>query len=247
MATYPPEQLTVVAEAGWRWVLDQVRWDGEGPSIPGDDSPTGMHSSVGGLAHALAEIGLARTWTTEERELADGIESRVQAGTASSTVPNYFDGLSSDIGVLIALGADSAPAVARLAELADDEGWPSDFLQPPAYLPGGRVNDATLGTASVLLGATWAVRHAVPGARELADDTADVLLAEAEEEPTGLNWRFVPLRFRATASYEMPNWSHGLAGIANVLALAGNRARPAGPRRCRPSRRRAPGLARRHR
>jgi hypothetical protein len=107
-----------------------------------------------------------------------------------------------------------------LAELADD-GWPSDFLAPPAYLPGGRVNDATLGTASVLLGATWAARHAVPGARELAGATADVLLAEAEEEPTGLNWRFVPLRFRATASYEMPNWSHGLAGIANVLALAG--------------------------
>jgi len=221
MATYPPEQLTVVAEAGWRWVLDQVHGEGAGPAIPGDDGPTGMHSGVGGLVHALAEIGLVRRWTTEERELADGIASRVSGGIASSTEPDYFDGLVSDIGVLTALGTDASAAVARLDELAADDGWPCDFLQPPAYLPGGRVNDATLGTASVLLGATWATRHAVPGGRELADRTADLLLAEAEEQPGGLNWRFVSPRFRTSPGYDMPNWSHGLAGIASVLALAG--------------------------
>ncbi len=47
-----------------------------------------------------------------------------------------------------------------------------------------------------------------------------MLLAEAEEEPTGLNWRFVSLRFRAEP-IDMPNFSHGLAGIATALALAG--------------------------
>jgi hypothetical protein len=233
MASYPPEQLAVVAEAGWRWVLDQVRWEDDGPAIPAavaDDGtttadeeglPTGMHSGIGGLAHVLAEIRLSRGWTDEERHLADGIAGRVRAGIPTSTNPNLFDGLASDVGVLIALGADSATAVARLSELADDEGWPCDSLKPPTYLPGSRINDATLGSASVLLGATWAARHAVPGARGLAADAADVLLAEAEQEPSGLNWRYVPLRHRTSAGYEMPNWSHGLAGIANVLALAG--------------------------
>jgi hypothetical protein len=181
-----------------------------------------MHSGVGGLAHTLTEIGLSRPWRAEEQRLAAGIATRVTDGIATSTEPNYFDGLVGDIGVLAALGADGVDrAIARLAELADDAGWPCDFLTPPAYLPGARINDATLGTASVLLGATWAARNNASGARELAASAAAVLLAEAEEEPTGLDWRFVPERFRTTATSQMPNWSHGLAGIAGVLALGG--------------------------
>ena len=39
--------------------------------------------------------------------------------------------------------------------------------------------------------------------------------------PTGTNWRFVPLRFRTNEPTEMPNLSHGLAGIAMALAVAG--------------------------
>ena len=59
----------MVADAAWRWVLDQVRWQ-DGPWIPGSvaipdvtDAPwdrDGMHSGVGGLAHVLAEIRAAR-------------------------------------------------------------------------------------------------------------------------------------------------------------------------------------------
>ena len=48
-----------VAEAAWRWVLDQVRED-DGPWIPQDPSATepaydrdGVHSGIGGLAHVL--------------------------------------------------------------------------------------------------------------------------------------------------------------------------------------------------
>ncbi|HEY2043295.1 MAG TPA: lanthionine synthetase LanC family protein [Jatrophihabitans sp.] len=59
-------------------------------------------------------------------------------------------------------------------------------------------------------------------AGELAEHAADVLIAEAEHLPTGTNWRFVPPRFRADApGAQMPNLSHGLAGIAATLALAG--------------------------
>jgi hypothetical protein len=37
-----------------------------------------------------------------------------------------------------------------------------------------------------------------------------------------LRWRFVPLRFRTEEHpTEMPNWSHGQAGVAAALALAG--------------------------
>ena len=88
--------------------------------------------------------------------------------------------------------------------------------------PEARCNDATLGTAGVLLGALWALRHGVPGAAELADHAVDVLLAEQEPRDDGTYWPFVPLRFLLSASdVQMPNWSHGQAGIAGSLAAAG--------------------------
>jgi hypothetical protein len=233
VTSHAPAEVAAVAEEGWRWVLDQVTWDGDGPCIPAavaDDGtvvidegrPTGMHSGVGGLAHTLAEIRLTRDWSAEERRLAEGIAARVRAGVPDSTVPDFFDGLVSDIGVLTALGVAGADAaVRRLDEIAGTDGWPQNFLSHP-YTREARLSDATLGTASVLLGALWAERFGVAGARDLAGRAADVLMAEAEEELTGLNWRFVPLRFHeTTAAYEMPNWSHGLAGIATAVALAG--------------------------
>jgi hypothetical protein len=68
----------------------------------------------------------------------------------------------------------------------------------------------------------WADRHGVAGAREVLSHAADVLLAEAEEAEGGVWWRFVPLRFHAEPRTEMPNWSHGLAGILAAVALAGD-------------------------
>jgi hypothetical protein len=88
-------------------------------------------------------------------------------------------------------------------------------------VPGARVSDLVLGTAGVLLGALWARRAGAANADELAERAARVLMAEVEDVPTGSNWRFLPLRFRATPPVEMPNFSHGLAGIATTLALAG--------------------------
>ena len=56
-----PESYRALAESSWRWVLDQVRRDDEGPWIPEDTSQTepgefriGMHSGVDGLAHVLS-------------------------------------------------------------------------------------------------------------------------------------------------------------------------------------------------
>jgi hypothetical protein len=217
-----------VAEAAWRWVLDQVRWD-DGPFIPeSPDEPMnpryrdGMNSGTGGLALALAEIRAARSWTAEERRLADAIAERERARIPAEVDCTYFDGLVSSIGVLDALDAPGVDAaVDRLLALAGPDGWPQTAIGPPRAVPGARVSDLVLGTAGVLLGALWARRAGAANADELAERAARVLMAEVEDVPTGANWRFLPLRFRATPPVEMPNFSHGLAGIATTLALAG--------------------------
>ena len=117
-------------------------------------------------------------------------------------------------------------AVTRLAELATDDGWEQPWMAPPRYPPHTRINDVTLGTAGNLLGAVWAHRHGTPGAAELAHRAADLLLAEGEPTEAGTSWPFVPRRFTEAVraergDMEMPNWSHGLAGIAASLAVAG--------------------------
>lgn len=213
-----------VADAAWRWVLTQVEYDGDVVSIP--ESPgtplnpewrDGMHSGIGGLAYALAEIRLTRPWTTEESRLAAAIAAQVSAGVPHATDYNFFDGLVSAIGVLTALGENPAPAVARLISLATPNGWPQTAFEPPET----RVTDVVLGAAGVLLAAVWA------DSRELADLAADVLLAEAVEVPDGLDWAFIPPRFRTDEMVWLPNFSHGVAGIATALAVAGQRfARP---------------------
>lgn len=212
-----------IADAAWRWVLAQVRSaDGlsipESPGVPvNPDYRDGMHSGIGGLAYVLAEIRLSRPWTDEEARLASGIAAQVGAGVPGATDYNFFDGLVSAVGVLTALAADPAPAVARLRALATPDGWPQTAFEPPDFRPGTRVTDVVLGTAGILLAAVWT------DARELGALAADVLLAEAEEMPTGLDWAFIPARFRTDEVVRLPNFSHGVAGIATALAVAGLR------------------------
>lgn len=227
-----PETYRSLAEVAWRWVLDQVRWD-DGPWIPGSVTVPavtvapwdrdGMHSGVGGLAHVLAEVRLTRPWTVEERNLADALADRVLRVIPAQTDCSYFDGLVSTVGVLSALHVSGTEtAIARLAALATPDGWDQTAIGLPRFLPGARIHDLTLGTAGVLLAALWARRLGVADAGALAEHAAGVLMAEAEQLPTGINWRWVPPRFRTDPpGTQMPNLSHGLAGIATALALAG--------------------------
>lgn len=233
-----PEVYVATGERAWRWVLDQVRWDEDGPWIPEtvpldgpppDTAPElrhGLHSGTGGLAHVLAEVRLARPWTDEEERLAAGIATQLRAAVPTTDEASYFDGLVSSLGALVALGEQgpgSGPdlVVDRLLATMTPDGWPQPWAGEPRYSPEARINDVTLGTAGVLLGAVWAQRHGVPRAGELATRTADLLLAEAEETPDGLRWLFVPRRFRDTPPTEMPGWSHGQAGVVAALAVAG--------------------------
>jgi lantibiotic modifying enzyme len=230
------ERYRSVAEAAWSWVVGQVRW-ADGPWIPwsATDPPEteppwdrdGMHSGVGGLAHVLAEIRLARDWRDAEQELAGSITDRLWAAIPESQDVTYFDGLSSVIGSLVALGAGSdgvSSAVDRLLALATPDGWPQKTIGAPRYGDGARVNDLSLGTAGVLVAALWARRYGVTEAQMLAERAAAILMAEAEPQPTGVSWRFVPRRFHlddAGPASEMPNLTHGLAGIVAALAAAG--------------------------
>jgi hypothetical protein len=216
-----------LGEAAWRWVLGQVQWDDAGPWIPeaaGGDKPEeyreGMHSGIGGLAHALAEIKLTRAWTAAEAELAGAIADRIRTTIPTETSITFFDGQVSAIGVLTALGEPGSRATLdRITELATDNGWHETFLDTPKYLPDAVANDATLGTGAILMGALWAGRQG-EDARALTERAADLLMAE-KEEPA--NWQFISRRFWTEPGQrgESPNFSHGLAGIAAVLALAG--------------------------
>jgi hypothetical protein len=227
---HEPEVYRDLAERSWSWVQSQVRTAGDDLWLPENPSqtepgeyPYGMHSGVGGLAHVLAEIRLTRALTAEEQRLADGIADTSVRRIPGETQHDYFDGLASTIGVLLALDAAGADlAIARLRELAAPDGWQPGWIGPPHAVEDGRCNDATLGNAAVLLGALWASTYDVPGAAELAQQSADIVLAEKEEVATGLDWRFVPARFLIQdRPYQMPNWSHGLAGIAGSIAAAG--------------------------
>jgi lantibiotic modifying enzyme len=231
MTSRSAERYRGVADAAWRWVLDQVRWE-DGPWIPESvglseiaevpEYRDGMHSGVGGVAYVLAEIRLARPWTAEEQRVADAIAERLSGRIAAELDCTFFDGLVSTIGVLTALEVPGAEAaVNRLMALRTPDGWPQTAIGPPRFLPGTRISDVTLGAAGVLLGALWARRMGVANAGELGEQAANVLMAEREQVPTGVNWHWVPHRFHAEPARQMPNFSHGLAGIAATLALAG--------------------------
>ncbi|HEU0286642.1 MAG TPA: lanthionine synthetase LanC family protein [Nocardioidaceae bacterium] len=224
-----PSTYRGLAERAWAWVLTQVKrsdhglWLGEHPgqTEPGD-YPYGMHSGIGGLAYAIEELRLSRPLTADELALGAEIGDTLVRRIPVETMCDYFDGHSSTIGVLTALQAPGADlAVARLHELATPDGWSAPFAEPPRAVRGGSCNDATLGTASVLLGALWALRHDVPGAAELADHAVGILLEEQEQRPEGPYWPFMPLRFLLRPDVQMPNWSHGQAGVAAALAAAG--------------------------
>lgn len=208
-----------VAEAGWAWTLTAVRRD------PDQLEGAGIHSGLGGLGLALAEVRRTRPWSDDEAALADEVAAAVRADVATATDASWFDGLPGHVEVLLALGATGAGgadrAVTRLLDLATPTGWPTTVVGPPRHAEDARINDVTLGTAAVLRAAVAAHAHGTPRAEELAVRAAEVLLAEVEAEDDGPTWPFVPHRFRADRGREMPNWSHGAAGVAHALADAG--------------------------
>ena len=96
-----------LADAAWRWVLDQVRYDEGGPWIPitpSDTEPSwdrdGVHSGIGGFVRGLVAVASVRPWTPDETSLAVAVAERLEARVAEEKVANWFDGLAGQLETL---------------------------------------------------------------------------------------------------------------------------------------------------
>ncbi|MEU0785046.1 lanthionine synthetase LanC family protein [Streptomyces sp. NPDC006173] len=216
------EAYKQLGEAAWSWVLDQVRED-EGPWLPETVSGDGqdvtpakdrdsLYSGIAGLAPVLAEIAQHRELSARERALADGIVTRLSAEAKSRVEPSLYDGLAGDATALklLAPGEESV-ALRRLDDLTTPDGWKTtaDF-EPGSDAP---LNDIIMGTAGVVMTAVWARGEF---ADAIATRGGEALLRTADRTEAGLDWGISP-----KSAWRAPNYSHGTAGVAAALAVAG--------------------------
>jgi len=211
-----------LGEAAWAWVLGQVRDDegpwlpavvsaGEPPAGPGADRDS-VYAGIGGLAPVLAEIGQYRAPASAEQALAAAIVARLRAVLPARAEPSLYDGLGGDVTALrlLAPGSEQA-ALARLAALMTPLGWNTTLeIVPGSVAP---VTDLIQGTAGVVLAAVWAGGG---HAQSIAATGGVALLRAASETEDGLDWATVP-----GSPSRAPNYSHGTAGVATALAIAG--------------------------
>jgi lantibiotic modifying enzyme len=212
------------AEAAWAWTLSQVRYDDDGPWVPErvpvdgrgvDDPPPGaarrdeVYAGTAGLGLALAEVRLSREWTSEERALADTVVARLRRSDLGGEC-GLYTGLAGSLATIDLLGGGTDGAVlARIGEHASPAGWPSpEFEQAP-------INDLMMGNAGVVLSLLWA---GGAQARGLASAGADALVATARPTSAGVEWKM----FEGDRDRFMHNYSHGTAGVATALAVAGS-------------------------
>jgi hypothetical protein len=211
-----------LGEAGWAWVLRQVRHD-DGPWLPevvDDDPPRpagdrdSLYAGIAGLAPVLAEIGRYRELTAAEAALAAGIVDRLGGvSTATRVDASLYDGLAGDVTALrlLAPGRERA-ALRRLAELRMPAGWePAPSAEAESH---GPASDVISGSAGVVLAAAWAGGE---DAAAVMTSGGEALLRAAEPTAGGLDWRMWP-GYRSSS----PNLSHGTAGVAAALAVAGH-------------------------
>jgi hypothetical protein len=211
-----------LGEAAWAWVLGQVRED-EGLWLPevvsGDERGVepgvdrdSLYAGIAGLAPVLAEIGQYRALSGAEQALAAGIVARLSAVAPARVEPSLYDGLGGDVTALKLLAPGSERvALARLADLMTPEGWNTTLeIEPGSTAP---VTDLIQGGAGVVLAAIWAGgEHAA----DIATTGGQALLAAADQAEGGLDWGMVP-----GSPSRAPNYSHGTAGVATALAIAG--------------------------
>ncbi|WP_256090530.1 lanthionine synthetase LanC family protein, partial [Actinacidiphila rubida] len=212
-----------VGESAWSWVLEQVREDG-GPWLPETVAPDGpaetepgryrdsLYSGIAGLAPVLAEIARYRDLTARERDLADAVVARLTARAAEDAEASLYEGLGGYATALRLLAPGTeAGALRRLAGLATPEGWRSTLeLDPGSDTP---VTDVVMGSAGVMMAAVWAKGE---DGEAVAAAGGEALLRAADRTDAGLDWGMTPGR-----ESRMPNYSHGTAGVAAALAVAG--------------------------
>jgi lantibiotic modifying enzyme len=210
-----------VGEAAWSWVLSQVRGD-QGPwlpdTVPDDQPPSGpaadrdsLYAGIAGLAPVLAEIAQSRALSDTEQYLADAVVARLAAQARTRTEASLYDGLAGDATALAMLAPGTeAAALQRVASLMTPPGWLTTLGQDGSDAP---LTDIIAGSAGIVLTATWAGGE---HADQIAAGGGEALLAAADRTDAGLDWGTVP-----GAPSRGPNYSHGTAGIATALAMAG--------------------------
>jgi lantibiotic modifying enzyme len=202
-------------------VLSQVRGD-DGPWFPlaaSEDDPQlapaadrdSLYAGIAGLAPVLAEIARHRPLTEVEQALATSVVARLAARVSSETEVSLYDGLAGDAMALRLLApGHETPALRRLVDLMTPAGWPTTVDPHGSAEP---LTDIIAGTAGIVLGAVWAGgEHASP----IAATGGEVLLRAADRSAAGLDWGTRP-----GVPFRMPNYSHGTAGVASALAVAG--------------------------
>ena len=186
--------------------------------VPDDAAPVRrpdrdcLYDGIAGLAPVLAEIRLSREWTDEEHLLAGDIVARLAHADTRGDASLYA-GLAGCLTAVALLDRSATGGlVNRLAETATPAGWPSPVFGEAAT----PVNDIVLGDAGIVLACAWLGE---PEADRLAALGADALVAAATTTPYGLSWKM----YAGDRDRVMPNYSHGTAGIATALAVAGHR------------------------
>lgn len=178
---------------------------------PAEDRDS-LYAGIGGLAPVLAEIAQYRELRDVEQGLAAGVVARLSAKASVRTEPSLYDGLAGDVTALKVLAPGSEPvALQRLADLMTPAGWNTTLqIDPGSDAP---VSDLVLGTAGVVLAAIWAGGE---HAEAIAVTGGESLLRAADPTEAGLDWGMLP-----GSPSRGPNYSHGTAGIATALAIAG--------------------------
>ena len=227
-----------LGEAAWSWVLGEVRGD-DGPWLP-DVVPAdkdvvsadkagpapdrdSLYAGIAGLAPVLAEIARYRPLTDSERALAGGIVARLTAIVPATVEASLYDGLAGYATALRLLAPGSERvALRRLDELATPAGWEST-VDLGAESSGGPLTDVVMGTAGIVLTAAWLAHGRSASSRaggehatRIMTTGGEALLRAAEPTEGGLDWRMWP-GYRSSS----PNFSHGTAGVASALAVAG--------------------------
>ena len=211
-----------LGEAAWSWVMSHVA-DEDGPWLPATvpeyqqelapaEDRDSLYAGIAGLAPVLAEIALYREHHTVEQALADRIVARLRTQASIRLEPSLYDGLAGEATALRLLAPGSElPAMRRLVDLMTPMGWNTVFQAEPEF--DAPLSDVIGGTAGIMLAAIWiGGEHATT----IAQTGGECLLRAAEQTEAGLDWGMWP-----GDPSKMPNYSHGTAGVATALAIAG--------------------------
>ena len=205
-----------LGESARAWTLAQLR-DADGPWLPEwvrtaepepEPSPYErdmLYCGIAGLGPLLAEVALHRALDQREERLRSAVHQRLSTEAMTTPDLSLYIGATGYAYALALLGGDPSAALARVASQVGEHGWPSEEF---AY-----VNDVIGGSAGIVM--TGSLLGGA-GGREVVEAGAARLLGTAEATAAGLDWAMAP-----EYAARMPNFSHGTAGVAAALAVAG--------------------------